>query len=126
LLSLIAICGAKNKLEYGFMLLCICYTEWWVAGVVICLEQGADLQVTQLMPLPLTVSCFSNILIGFTFLVPAHPEKGPLNGCVCIYICYTFSRKKTNYFDFLLRLNRQRKWSIIRSLVVDGLGTSAS
>ena len=25
------------------------------------------------MPLPLTVSCFSKIQIGFTFLVPAHP-----------------------------------------------------
>jgi len=47
-------------------------TEWWVAGVVICLEQGADLHVAQLMPLPLTVSCFSKIQIGFTFLLPAH------------------------------------------------------
>jgi len=34
-------------------------TEWWGAGVVICLEQGADLPMAQLMPLPLTVSCFS-------------------------------------------------------------------
>jgi len=41
--------------------------------VVICLERGADLHMTQLMPLPLTVSCFSKIQIGFTFLVPAHP-----------------------------------------------------
>ena len=48
-------------------------TEWWGAGVVICLEQGADLHTAQLMPLPLTVSCFSKIQIGFTFLVPAHP-----------------------------------------------------
>jgi len=56
-------------------------TEWWGAGVVVYLEQGADL----LMPLPLTVSCFSKIQIGFTFLVPAHlgsPEQGPLNVCV--------------------------------------------
>jgi len=48
------------------------------AGVVVCLEQGADLHVAQLMPLPLTVSCFSKIQIGFTVLVPAHlgsPEK---------------------------------------------------
>jgi len=36
-------------------------------------EQGADLHMAQLMPLPLTVSCFSKIQIGFTFLVPAHP-----------------------------------------------------
>ena len=56
------------------------------AGVVICLERGADLHMAQLMPLLLTVSCFSKIQIGFAFLVPAHlgsPGKGPLNGCVC-------------------------------------------
>jgi len=47
-------------------------TEWWGAGVVICLERGADLHMAQLMPLPPTVSCFSKIQIGFTFLVLAH------------------------------------------------------
>jgi len=41
--------------------------------MVIWLEQRADLHMTQLMPLPLTVSCFSEIQIGFTVLVPAHP-----------------------------------------------------
>jgi len=40
--------------------------------MVICLERGADLHMAQLMPLPLTVSCFSKIQIGFTFLVLAH------------------------------------------------------
>jgi len=30
--------------------------------MVICLERGADLHMAQLMPLPLTVSCFSKIL----------------------------------------------------------------
>ena len=40
--------------------------------MVICLERDADLHVAQLMPLPLTISCFSKIQIGFTFLVPAH------------------------------------------------------
>ena len=44
--------------------------EWWGTGMVICLERDADLHVAQLMPL--TVSCFSKIQIGFTFLVPAH------------------------------------------------------
>jgi len=61
-------------------------TEWRCAGVVVCLERGADLHMVQLMPLPLTVSCFSKIQIGFTFLVTAYqgsPGKGPLNGCVC-------------------------------------------
>jgi len=54
--------------------------------VVICLESDADLHMVQLMPLPPTVSCFSKIQIGFTFLVPAHPgspRQRPLNGCVC-------------------------------------------
>jgi len=40
--------------------------------MVICLEQGADLHMAQLMPLPLTVSCLTKNQIGFTFLVPAH------------------------------------------------------
>jgi len=47
--------------------------EWWGVGVVICLERSADLHTAQLMPLPLTVSCFSKIQTGFTFLVPANP-----------------------------------------------------
>ena len=28
-------------------------TEWWGAGMVICLELGADFHMAQLMPLPL-------------------------------------------------------------------------
>ena len=55
--------------------------------MVICLELGADLRIAQLMPLPLTVSCFSKIQIGFTFLVPAHPgspgKKAVKRVCVC-------------------------------------------
>ena len=39
-------------------------TEWWCAGMVVCLERGADLHMAQLMPLPLTVSCFSKIQTG--------------------------------------------------------------
>ena len=55
--------------------------------MAICLKRGADLHITQLMPLPLTVSCFSKIQIGFTFLVPAHlgsPGKRAVKRvCVC-------------------------------------------
>ena len=58
--------------------------------MVIHLERGADLHMAQLMPLPLTVSCFSEIRTGFTFMVPAHPgspgQKGPLNGCVWVVV----------------------------------------
>jgi len=61
-------------------------TEWWGAGMVICLERVADLHMAQLMPLPL--SCFSKIQIGFTFLVPAHmgnsTPKAVKRVCVCV------------------------------------------
>ena len=36
--------------------------------MVICLEQGEDLHMAQLMPLP--------------------REKGPLNGCVCVCVLF--------------------------------------
>jgi len=62
--------------------------EWWGAGVVICLERGADLHIAHLIPLPLTVSCFSKIQIGFTFLVsalPGSPRKRAVKRvCVCM------------------------------------------
>jgi len=65
--------------------------EWWGAGVVVCLEQGADLHMAQLMLLPLTVSCFSKIQIGFTFLVLAHlgspGERAVKRTCVCVCVC---------------------------------------
>jgi len=59
--------------------------------VVVCLERGADLHTAQLMPLPLTVSCFSKIQIGFTFLVPAHPSNPGQRAVkwVCL-VCYYY------------------------------------
>jgi len=49
------------------------------------------LHMAQLMPLPLTVSCFSKIQIGFTFLVPAHPgspgKRAVKQVCVCVCVC---------------------------------------
>ena len=78
--------------------------------MVICLERGADLHMAQLMSLPLTVSCFSKIQIGFTFLVPAHPGspgKGPLNVCVCVCVCVCVYRltllKRAATFAAILR-----------------------
>ena len=60
----------------------------WGAGVVICLERGAVLHMAQLMPLPLTVSCFSEIQIGFTFLVLVHPGSPGKRVVkrVCVYL----------------------------------------
>ena len=58
--------------------------------MVICLERGAHLHMAQLMPLPLTVSCFSKIQIGFAFLVPAHPgspgQRAVKRVCVCVCV----------------------------------------
>jgi len=59
--------------------------EWWGVGMVICLEQGADLHTAQLMPLPLTVSSFCKSRLVFPFwyrLTQVVPDKGPLKGCV--------------------------------------------
>jgi len=58
-------------------------SECWGTGVVIYLERGADLHMAQLMPLPLTVPCFSKIQIGFAFMLTrVVPEKGLFNVCV--------------------------------------------
>jgi len=62
--------------------------------VVICLERGADLHTARLVPLTLTVSCFSKIQIGFAFLVPTHlgcPGQRAVEWvCVCVYFfCFS-------------------------------------
>ena len=65
--------------------------------MVICLERGADLHIAQRMPMLLTISCFSKIQFGFTFLVPAHPgspgeravKRVCVNGCVCAFSALT-------------------------------------
>ena len=58
--------------------------------MVICLERGADLHMAQLVSLPLTISCFSKIQIGFTFLVPAHPgspgKRAVKRVCVGVFV----------------------------------------
>jgi len=46
----------------------------------------------QLMPLPLTVSCFSKIQVDFTFLVAAHPgspgKRAVKRVCVCVCVLH--------------------------------------
>jgi len=73
--------------------------EWWGAGMVICLEWGADLHMAQLMPLPLTVSCFRKIKIGFTFLVPAHLGSSRKRAVkrVCVCVCVSYVTKNPNW-----------------------------
>ena len=68
-------------------------TEWWDAGVVICLDRGVDLHTAQLMPLPLTVSCYSIIQIGFTFLGLAHLGGPGQRAVKRMCVCYCISGK---------------------------------
>ena len=68
--------------------------------MVICLEQGADLHMAQLMPLPLAVSCFSKIQIDFTFLVPAHPVSPGKRAVKRVYVCC-----EIRIFHFMLVLS---------------------
>ena len=69
--------------------------------MVICLDRGSDLHMAQLMPLPLTVCCFSKIQIGFAFLVPAHPGSPGKRAvkcvcaCVCLRVCVCVSATTT-------------------------------
>ena len=93
--------------------------EWWGAGMVIYLERDVGLHMTQLMPLPFTVSCFSKIQIGFTFLVPAHlgsPGKRAVKRvCVCV------SASDVRYFLavwHIARAARRILCSIVLILVV--------
>ena len=95
--------------------------DWWDAGVVICLERGADLHTAQLMPLPLTVTCFSalevflndmryinprftylltyfsKIQTGFAFLVPTYlgsqGKRAVKRVCVCVLLWCWFSTR---------------------------------
>jgi len=83
--------------------------------VVICLEWGAHLHLAQLMPLPLTVSCFSKIQIGFIFLVQAHPGSPGQRAIKWVCLCVLFSSsevttlwRSTNLFIILLNKHQLR------------------
>jgi len=89
-------------------------TEWRAAGMVICLGQGADLHMAQLMSLPLTVSCFSKIQTGFPFLVPAYLGSPRKRAVKRVYIQSLINR----WFLELLCLFPGRVPSIIGSRIL--------
>jgi len=94
-------------------------TEWWGAGMVICLELGADLHTAQLMPLPLTISCFSKIQIGYTFLVPAYPgslgKRAVKWVCVCVCALTFLASLEGRQVSYLLFVEREEeKWKTRR------------
>ena len=93
-------------------------TEWWGADVVICLERGADLHMAQLMPLPLTASCFSKIQIGFTFLVPAHlgspGKRADKRVCVCVCVFCAYLPRPRRSLQKRLKRSRYRSGTYSR------------
>ena len=97
--------------------------------MVICLERDADLHMAQLMPLPLTVSCFRKIQIGCTFLVPPHRgSPGPLNRCVCVGACVCVRAcvcvcKAINISILLLEGGSVAEWLVCWTQVQIGVAT---
>ena len=60
--------------------------------------------MAQLMPLALTISCFSKIQIGLIFLVPAHPGSPGKKAVkwVYVYVCLSVF---INFFCFLMHMS---------------------
>ena len=78
---------------------CLLKSEWWGAGMVICLERDADLHMAKLMPLPLTVLCSSKIQIGLTCLASAHPGSTGQRAIKRVWVCVFLNEDVT--FSFL-------------------------
>ena len=65
--------------------------------MVICLERDADLHMARLMPLPLTVTCFSIIQIRFAVLVPAY--SGSARRRAVKWVCVSSTIYKTAVYQ---------------------------
>jgi len=72
-------------------------TERWGAGVVICLSEVQTCIWPSWCQCHSPSLCFSKIQIGFTSLYRLNrvvPDKGPLNGCVCVtYLLIVSARR---------------------------------
>ena len=96
-------------------------SEWWGAGVVICLGRGAYLHMAQLIPLPLTISCSSkSTLVLFFCMVPAHPGstgQRSANWCCC---CCLHTSKCSLWCDVLEwhQLTEKRNYLVIMGQLV--------
>jgi len=80
--------------------------------VVICLKLGAELHITQMMPLPLTVSSVkSRLVLPFWYwLTQAVPVKRPLNGCVCVCVSCCYWILEPSVSEFVDRLKCSAEW----------------
>ena len=82
-----------GQLAFSALTLLVGYQEGHPAckklsGGMLAWSKALNLHMAQPMPLPLTVSCFSKVQIGFTFLVLAHPGSPGKRAvkwvCVCV------------------------------------------
>jgi len=71
--------------------------------------------MAQLMPLPLTVSCFSKIQIGFTFLVPAHPGSPGQRAVKRVYVYVS-----VGYYRLSKQINHITKIKLVYLSVISG------
>ena len=73
--------------------------ELWDAGMIMCLGQGADLHMAQLMPLPLTISCSSKSRLVFPSwfyfsgagsprLSRTESKRAVKQMCACVYVSW--------------------------------------
>ena len=85
--------------------------------MVVCLGRGADLHMAQLMPLPLTFSCFSKIQIGFAFLIPAHlgsPGQRAVKRVCNVVPIYILVLILHHYFNALTLVRHQEEHSSVK------------
>jgi len=98
-------------------------TEWWNAGMVMCLGQGADLHMAQLMPLPLTVSCSSKSRLVLPFWCSLTQV---VLGCkTVVYVCvFSIFMHPINSFQFFWGCclgDKKGTWLIRKNLWCESL-----
>ena len=101
-----SICYATLEISINFCIVLLCFIAFSASTLLVGRHEGhpackklsggvvawlsiwsKDLHMAQLIPLPLTVSCFSKIQIGSTFLVPAHPGSPGKRAVKCTRAC---------------------------------------
>ena len=87
------------------------------------MERSADLHMAHLMPLPLTVSCFSKIQTGFTFLVPGHPGSPEQRTVKRVFVCVCERERETVHTTIVNTITgncRTIGLSILRAAIAKG------
>ena len=80
------------------------------------------MHMAQLMPLPLTVSCFSKIQIGFTFLVPAYPGSPGQRAVKRVCVCYDINSPECNWFGPFTKVQDKLAKANLKNTMMSGAG----